>query len=92
MALSFPQNMPKGFNEKRVRKHFAESHSYFEQLEKEWDRLIVDHEGEWVAAYKGHFVFGSSVPAVLAKAKQEQWPLDVIAIDRLTKKRATVLL
>jgi hypothetical protein len=84
--------MPKGFSEQRVRSHIAESHSYFEDLEREWDRLIIDHDGEWVASYKGEFVFGPTIQEVLTAAKKKKWPFDVIAIDRLTRQRPTVLL
>lgn len=92
MSGSYSQAMPKGFDTARIRQHMAESRSNFESLEQEWDHLISEHENEWVVAYKGQFLFGLTVPAVLAVAKREKWPLDVIAIDRLTKKRATVLL
>ena len=89
---SSSHSLPKGFDKRRVRSHIAESHAHFEDLEREWDKLVVGHEGEWVAAYKGQFVFGGSVKDVLAVAKKAKWPLDVIAIDHLTRERPTVLL
>ena len=93
MAAQFSrQRLPSGFDERRVRSHIAEARSYAEDLEREWARLVNEHEGQWVASYKGEFVFGDSVKDVLAQAKQAKWPLDVTAIDHLTRKRATVLL
>ncbi len=91
-SQSFPNDLPKGFDERRVRSHIAESHAYALELERAWDTLVTDHEGQWVAAYKGQFVFGASVQDVLAAAKQAGWPLDVIAIDHLTRERPAVLL
>jgi len=84
--------LPSGFDERRVRAHIAESHRHFEDLERAWETLLADHEGEWVASYKGRFVFGTTVRNVLASAKKAGWPLDVIAIDRLTRERPAVLL
>lgn len=86
------QKLPKGFDERRARMHIAEARSYREDVEREWSRLLPDHEGQWVTSYKGQFLFGDSVKKVLAAAKQAKWPLDVIAIDHLTRKRAKVLL
>ena len=89
---SYSDNLPKGFDERRVRSLIQESRSNFDDLEAAWEELVIDHEGQWVVAYKKQFVFGGSVQEVLAAAKKEKWPLDVIAIDRLTKERPRVLL
>jgi hypothetical protein len=75
-----------------VRAHIAESHANFEELERAWDQLVVDHDGQWVAAHQGQFLFGPTLEDVLAAARRAQWPLDVIAIDHLAKIRPTVLL
>lgn len=77
---------------KQALRRIAVGRTNFDQLESSWDELLKEHEGEWVAAHGGMCVFGASVPEVLAAAKQLKWPLDVIAIDHLTRKRATVLL
>ncbi|MEX2225735.1 MAG: hypothetical protein WEB52_04705 [Dehalococcoidia bacterium] len=93
MAAQFhPERLPKGFDERRVRNLIAEGRAYSDHLARERSRLIEQHEGQWVASYKGQFLFEDSMKDVLAAAKQSGWPLDVIAIDHLTRRRAIVLL
>ena len=69
-----------------------ESHANYEALERAWDELLHDHEGQWVAAHHGEFVFGGSPQEVLQGARKLGWPLAVVAIDRLSRERPSVVL
>ena len=83
---------PQALDSARVQSHMSESHSYFADLEREWARLLDQHENKWVAAYKNQFVFGDTVSDALAAADLAHWPLDVVAVDRLRRRRSRVLL
>lgn len=87
-----PNGLPEGFSAHRIKNHLAESRRYFEDLKRHWGALVAAHEGEWVASYGGEFRFGASIEDAIASARQAGWPLDVIAVERLTRERAAVLL
>lgn len=86
------QELPKGVDADQLRAMLGASQANFETLEKAWDDLVQKHEGEWVAAYDGQFVFGASIEDVLAEATKRGWSIALIAIDVLRRERADILL
>jgi len=86
------QELPKGIDADAVRSKMNNSEQNYQELEQAWDGLVVEHEGEWVASCFGKFVFGSSPQAVLEYASKMGWPLDVLAIDHLSRERPAILL
>lgn len=92
IQMAMEHTLPQRFDRARVQTHIEESRSHFQVLEENWDSLLAQHEGDWVAAYKGEFKFGKTIRDVLAAARDSGWPLDVIAIDHLSRRRPAVLL
>ena len=86
------QELPKGIDPKVIRGMLDEAREQYDALERDWDSLVEEHEGQWVAAYHGKFVFGGSVQAVIEEAQKHGWPLGMIAIDQLRRERADILL
>lgn len=86
------RELPTGIDAESVRSMMSDSEKNYEALEEAWDNLLVEHEGEWVAAYFGKFVFADSPQAVLEQATNLGWPLGVIAIDHLSRERPAMLL
>lgn len=84
--------LPVHLDPARVRSHIAESHAAHSLLERERPTLIAQHEGQWVAAFDGEFVFADTLEGVVAAAQAKSWPLDVVAIERLTRQPRRVLL
>jgi hypothetical protein len=87
-----PTGLPARFDGSRVRSHIEQSRSHHAAIERYWDDLLAGHEGEWVAAYAGEFRFGRTIADALAAARLAGWPLDVVAIERLARRRPAVLL
>lgn len=92
MTTSTEAQFPPGFDAKRVREHIEEGHAQNEALARAIPSLLAEHEGDWVAGYRGSFIFGDSVTAVIDAAESAGWPLDVVAVRRVERRRPTVLL
>lgn len=92
MTASTEPQFPPGFDARRVRELIAEGRAESEALARAIPSLLAEHEGELVAGYRGQYVFGNSVDAVVELAKNAGWPLDVVAIRCVERKRPTVLL
>jgi hypothetical protein len=86
------KQLPKGIDPDAVRAMIARSHENYHIIEKEWDRLLAEREGEWIAAHDNEYVIGKTLEDVIGLAQNKGWPLAVIAIDQLRKQRPTILL
>ena len=89
---SSPDRWADTLDPKRVASHIDESRAYAKQIDEHWHDLVKRHADQWVAAYKGEFLFGSTVGEVITLAKSRGWPLDVVAVEHLSAKRPSVLL
>lgn len=86
------QQLPKGVEADTIRRMFDESRASYDALEAAWEGLLAEHEGEWVAGYRGDFVFAKTVEKVIDSARDKGWPIGVMAIQQLRRERAAVLL
>jgi hypothetical protein len=86
------KELPKGIDPDAVRAMIARAHENYHTIEACWDKLLPDHEGEWIAAHNGEFVLGRTVEEVISLAREKNWPLATIAIDQLRVERPNILL
>ena len=92
MTTSTQPQFPPGFDAKRVRELIAEGRAESDALARAIPSLLAEHEGELAAGYRGSYVFGNTVDAVIDQAKAAGWPLAVVAIRRVERRRPIVLL
>jgi hypothetical protein len=86
------QALPHGLDPDHVRAVMGESRAEREALDRAWEHLIAQHDGEWVAAHRGEYVFGDSPQAAADRASHRGWPLDVTVIEHLARARPLTLL
>lgn len=84
--------LPPGFDAQRVLAHIAEGRAQADALNEALPTLLAEHEGEWVAAYNGEFVFAASLQDVVAQARDNGWPVDVVPVVRLRRSGPALLL
>ena len=75
-----------------IRRLFRKVEAEYRLLEREWDRLLPEHEGQWVAVNGRQFLFDDSLEELIAAARAKNWPLGTIAVDLLLAARPPVIL
>ena len=75
-----------------IKRGLRKAAAEYRLLDREWENLLCDHEGQWVVVNGGEFLFADSLESLIEAARAKNWPLGTIAIDQLVARRPAVLL
>ena len=77
------RQVPEGPEADQLRSEMRTYSEHYDAIERAWDSLVADHDGEWVASYAGEFAFGNTLDDVLAAATSREWDLRLTALKFL---------
>ncbi len=75
-----------------IKRDLRKAEAEYRLLDREWEKLLRDHEGQWVAVNGQEFLFAETLESLIEDARAKNWPLGTIAVDQLVARRPAVLL
>jgi hypothetical protein len=75
-----------------IKRDLRKAEAEYRLLDREWESLLRDHEGQWVAVNGVEVIFADSLESLIEAARAKHWPLGTIAVDQLIARRPAVLL
>ncbi|HLB23399.1 MAG TPA: hypothetical protein VJP07_04845 [Dehalococcoidia bacterium] len=89
--MTTPQ-VPERFTREYVADLFERGRRNDATLERAWDRLLAEHEGEWVAIDADNMVMGPTLDTVTCDARSRGFDMRVTVTAHVVKNPPAVLL
>jgi hypothetical protein len=69
-----------------IRDGMARHDANWARFEQEWERLIREHWGEWVAVNEGKFLYSLSLEGVVEAVRAAGWPMSTTVVRRAAER------